>query len=263
VDDPHIGCPLSVSVSPILDRNGEMIGGVHIAKDITQQKATEERLRTLSRRLVEIQENERLYIARELHDETGQLLTLLRLDLVTLETQANQPEAVLKKVADMEKTLNAISESLRNVALALRPASLDHLGLVPALHQHLESVGERYKLKINFEPGSFQERLPANIETELYRIAQEALTNIVRHARASRVDVRLGVHNNKLIVVIEDNGNGFDPEKVPDAGHLGLFGMRERAEMIGGKLTIESKPGTGTTITVAVDYDTPLVERQA
>lgn len=221
----------------------------------SQQKATEERLRTLSRRLVEIQENERLYISRELHDEAGQLLTLLRLDLITLEAQVHQPEVILKKIADMEKTLNAISESLRNVALALRPASLDHLGLVPALRQHLESVGERYKLKIGFESEGFQERLPANIETELYRIAQEALTNIVRHAQASRVDVMLTVHDKKLVVMIADDGNGFDLEKVPDSGHLGLFGMRERAEMIGGQLLIESKPGKGTTVMVKVAYD--------
>jgi signal transduction histidine kinase len=93
------------------------------SKDITQQKATEERLRTLSRRLVEIQENERLYISRELHDEAGQLLTLLMLDLVTLETQAYQPDAVLKKVAEMEKTLQTLSENLHNVAISLRPAS--------------------------------------------------------------------------------------------------------------------------------------------
>ncbi len=247
------------SVQPVRGPDGTVEGIVLSLLDVTervraqtQQKATEERLRTLSRRLVEIQENERLYISRELHDEAGQMLTLLRLDLVTLEAQAHQPELVLKKVSEMEKTLNAISESLRNVALALRPASLDHLGLVPALRQHLESVGERYKLNVNFVSGNFQERLPANIETELYRIAQEAFTNIVRHAHASQVDVTFTVQDKKLIVIIADDGDGFDLEKVPDSGHLGLFGMRERAEMIGGQLLIESKLGKGTTLMVKV-----------
>ncbi|HET9913801.1 MAG TPA: PAS domain-containing protein [Anaerolineales bacterium] len=257
------------SVQPVMGLDGAVEGIVLSLLDVTervraqaQQKATEERLRTLSRRLVEIQENERLYISRELHDEVGQLLTLLRLDLVTLESQAYQPQAVLKKVADMEKTLNAISESLRNVALALRPASLDHLGLVPALRQHLESIGERYKLETGFESGEFQERLPANIETELYRIAQEALTNIVRHAQASRVDMTLTVRDKKLIVMIADDGTGFDPEKVPDTGHLGLFSMRERAEMIGGQFLIESKPGKGTTVMVKIAYDNPASHQE-
>ncbi|HSB01532.1 MAG TPA: PAS domain S-box protein [Anaerolineales bacterium] len=226
-----------------------------------QVRASNERLQSLSRRLVEIQENERLYIARELHDEAGQMLTALMLDLVTLETQANQPEAILKKIPEMEEALNAVSENLHNVAMALRPASLDHLGLVPALRQYVESVGERYKLKASFTAGNFQERLPANTETELYRIVQEALTNVARHAHASQVDVILTVRGHKLVVMVEDDGNGFDPEKVPDTGHLGLFGMRERAEMIGGQLVIESKPRKGTTVMVEVDYDSPIVDR--
>jgi PAS domain S-box-containing protein len=258
INDPRIGCPLLISVSPIFDRNGQVTGGVHIAKDITRQKETEERLHSLSRRLVEIQENERLYIARELHDEAGQMLALLMLDLVTLESQAHQPEAVLKKVADMEKTLHTVSENLHNVAMALRPASLDHLGLIPALRQHLNMVRERYKLKIDFKVEETQERLPANVETELYRIVQEALTNVVRHAHASEVQVTLTTLDHKLTITIEDNGEGFDPEKVPHAGHLGLFGMSERAEMIGGQLVINSKPGSGTTLMVQVDY-IPLV----
>lgn len=227
-----------------------------------QVRASSERLQSLSRRLVEIQENERLYIARELHDEAGQMLTALMLDLVTLETQADQPETVLKKVGEMEKALNAVSENLHSVAMALRPASLDHLGLVPALRQYLDSIGERYRLRVSFRAGNFQERFSANVETELYRIVQEALTNVARHARASQVDVILTVRNDKLIVMVEDDGQGFDPEKVPETGHLGVFGMRERAEMIGGQLVIESKPGKGTTVIVEVDYDSSVDHRR-
>ena len=227
-----------------------------------QVRASSERLQSLSRRLVEIQENERLYIARELHDEAGQMLTALMLDLVALESQAHHPEAVLKKVTEMEQALNAVSENLHNVAMALRPASLDHLGLVPALRQYVESIGERYRLRVSFSSGNFQERLSANMETELYRIVQEALTNVARHAHAAQVDVILTIRDCKLIVMVEDDGNGFDPENVPDTGHLGLFGMRERAEMIGGQLVIESKPGKGTTVIVEVNYDSPIVDRR-
>ena len=226
-----------------------------------QVRASNDRLQSLSHRLVEIQENERLYIARELHDEAGQMLTSLILDLRTLETHAYQPESILTKVAEMEVSLNKVSESLHNVAMALRPASLDHLGLVPALRQHVESVGEKYGLKTSFRSGKFHERLPANMETELYRIVQEALTNVVRHAHASRVDVILTVRNNKLIVIVEDDGDGFNPQSVAEEGHLGLFGIRERADMIGGKLMIESAPGKGTTLIVEVIYADLIIDR--
>ncbi len=226
-----------------------------------QVRASNDRLQSLSHRLVEIQENERLYISRELHDEAGQMLTSLILDLRTLETQAHQPEAILKKVAEMEVSLNAVSESLHSVAMALRPASLDHLGLVPALRQQVELIGEKNGLKASFRSGKFHERLPANMETELYRIVQEALTNVVRHAHASRVDVILTIRGNKLIVIVEDDGDGFNPQLVPNSGHLGLFGIRERVDMIGGKLLIESAPGKGTTLIVEVTYADSIIDR--
>ena len=226
-----------------------------------QVRASSDRLQSLSHRLVEIQENERLYIARELHDEAGQMLTSLMLDLHVLETQVYQPELILNKITEMEVTLNAVSENLHSVAMALRPASLDHLGLVPALRQHVELFGEKYGLRASFRSGKFKERLPASMETEIYRIVQEALTNVARHAHATRVDVILTVRDNKLIVIVEDDGEGFNPEKAPDSGHLGLFGMRERAEMIGGKLVIESAPGKGTTLIVEVNYADSNIDR--
>lgn len=219
-----------------------------------QVRSSNDRLQSLSHRLVEIQENERLYIARELHDEAGQMLTALMLDLHTLETQVHQPKAILKKVAEMEVALNAVSENLHSVAMALRPASLDHLGLVHALRQYVEAIGEKYGLKASFKAGMLRERLPASMETELYRVTQEAVTNVVRHANASRVDVILTIRDKKLIVIVEDDGVGFDPQQVPAEGHLGLIGVQERADMIGGKLVIESAPGKGTTLIVEVNY---------
>jgi len=219
-----------------------------------QVRSSSEHLQSLSRRLVEVQENERLYIARELHDEAGQLLTSLLVDLQLLEKEANKPKAILKIVEEMESSLNAVSENLHRVAMALRPASLDHVGLIAALRQHVESIGEKNGLMVSFRSKDFQERLPANVETVLYRIVQESLTNVVRHAQASRADVVLTVRNDKLVVIVEDDGIGFDPNSVSSGEHLGLFGMRERAEMIEGNLVIESMPGKGTTIIVEVDY---------
>jgi signal transduction histidine kinase len=220
-----------------------------------QVQASTERLQSLSRRLVELQESERLYISRELHDEAGQVLTSLLVDLRLLEKNTAQPEIILKIVSEMERSLNGVIENLHRIAMALRPASLDHVGLVAALRQHVEAVGEKHGIQARFRSGSVIERLPANVETVLYRIVQEALTNVVRHARATRVDVVLTVRARKLVVLVEDDGVGFDPDAVPGEDHLGLFGIRERAEMIGGTLVIESAPGKGTTIMLEVGYD--------
>ena len=226
-----------------------------------QVQVSSERLQSLSRRLVEVQEAERLFIARELHDEAGQMLTSLLLDLQLLEKKSSNPEAILEKVSEMEDSLNEISKSLHNVAMTIRPASLDHLGLVPALRQHVELVGEKYGLKAQFRTKGILKRLPSNIETILYRIVQESMTNVVRHARATQVDVVLTVREGNLIVLIEDDGIGFNPEEVPVENHLGLLGIRERVEMIGGRLMIESVPGEGTTVMVEVSYADSLVDR--
>ena len=226
-----------------------------------QVQASSERLQSLSRRLVEVQEAERLFISRELHDEAGQMLTSLMLDLRVLEKNSSQPEIILKKVAEMDSSLNKVSESLHNVAMTLRPASLDHLGLVPALRQHVELVEDKYGLKARFRTKGVLKRLPSNMETNLYRIVQETLTNVVRHAHATQVDVVLTVREGKLIVLIEDDGIGFNPEEVPTDSHLGLLGIRERVDMIDGNLMIESVPEEGTTIMVEVNYDNPIVDR--
>ena len=227
-----------------------------------QVQASTERLQSLSRRLVEIQENERLYISRELHDEAGQVLTSLLVDLRLLEKNAAQPDAILKIVAQMERSLNGVIENLHRMAMALRPASLDHVGLVAALRQHIDAVREKHGIDATFRSGGVMERLPANVETVLYRTVQEALTNVIRHARATRVDVVLTVRDNKLIVLVEDDGVGFDPNNVSSDDHLGLFGIRERTEMIGGTLVIESEPGKGTTIMLEVDYANTAIGRR-
>ena len=218
-------------------------------------KAGSERLQSLSHRLVTIQESERQLIARELHDEAGQMLTSLKLDLHLLGKNASQPDQVVEKVAEMEHSVDEILTNLHRLAVALRPASLDHVGLVSAIRQHVESVGEKQGFKVSFKSDEFQKRLPPNVETVLYRIVQESLTNIVRHAQATQVDVLLTDREGKLIMIIEDNGIGFNLEHLPTGDHLGLFSMRERAEMINGNLVIESTPGFGTTIKVEILED--------
>lgn len=220
-----------------------------------QVRAGRERLQSLSRRLVEVQESERHYIARELHDEAGQALTSLKVGLRLLEREAGRPEGVIAGVSELQGMVDGVLENLHRLAIDLRPASLDHLGLVAALHQYAEAISDQHGLVVQFETVRSIDPLPTDAETAVYRIVQEALTNVIRHAQATRVDVLLEQRDDKLIVLVEDNGVGFDPTAEMPRGRLGLIGLRERAEMLGGRLMLESGPGAGTTLLLEVPYD--------
>jgi signal transduction histidine kinase len=172
-----------------------------------------------------------------------------------LERDAAQPEALKLGIAELNRLVESVQENLHRLAVDLRPASLDHLGLVAALRQYVENLGDKHGLVIQFEAvGLGPERLPANIETAIYRIVQEALTNVIRHAHATRVDVLLERRGDRLAAIVEDNGIGFDVAQ-SQTGRLGLFGIRERAEMLGGTLLIESSERGGTTLVVEVSCD--------
>jgi PAS domain S-box-containing protein len=214
------------------------------------------RLQSLSHRLVEIQETERRRVARELHDEAGQTLASLMVGLRLLENEAGNPETIPARVAELKRTTDSVLENLHRLAMDLHPATLDHLGLVPALRQYVETFGRQHHLTLQFETVGFDDerRLPLEIETNLYRIVQEALANVTRHAQATHADVLLERRGQQIVVVVEDDGIGFEPETKKLSGRLGLVGMRERAEMMGGKLEIESTIGVGTTIYVEISY---------
>ena len=214
-----------------------------------------EQLQSLSRRLVEMQEAERAHVARELHDETGQALSGMLLSLSLLEQEADQPKEVKERVGELLVLVDDMLENLHRLAMNLRPATLDHLGLLPALEQYIETFKEQYGIETQFEVVNLgSDRLPPEMETALYRIVQESLTNIVRHAQATRIDVLVARRDNQVVTIVEDNGGGFDPESAMQASRLGLLGMRERAEMLNGRLVIESVPGSGTTVLVEVPY---------
>jgi signal transduction histidine kinase len=214
-------------------------------------------MQTLSRRLVEVQENERRTVARELHDEAAQALVSLRYGLQLLERETGG-EGVAARVAELKQTTDAVIESLHRLAGALRPASLDLVGLEAALRQHLHTIESKWPLTVRFKArGLNGARLPAAVETALYRVVQEAVTNVVRHAAATRIDVLVERRDGRVVVVVEDDGNGFVPATAGGTERLGLIGMRERAEALGGTLTIESAPGEGTTIAVEVACDDP------
>jgi signal transduction histidine kinase len=218
--------------------------------------AGSERLQTLSRKLVELQEDERRRVSRELHDEAGQALTSLLFTLRLLEREAGPDGAVAARTEDLRRIADSVQETLHRVATDLRPVALDHLGLVPALQQLVGNLSTSGGPSVVLETvGLGDHRLPPDVETALYRIAQEAVTNAVRHAGARDIAVVLERREGHVVLIIEDDGRGFDADLASRSGRLGMIGMRERAEMLGGRLLMESSPGSGTTIVVEVPHD--------
>jgi signal transduction histidine kinase len=227
-----------------------------------RMQASKARLQTVSRRLVEAQERERRHVARELHDEAGQALASLRFGLRLLEREVAEGGGVTVRVAELIRTTDAVIDGLHRLAADLRPASLDHLGLDAALRQFSRSAAATFGLDVRFKARGFTgERLPAVVETALFRVVQEAVTNVVRHARASRVDVLLEHRGDRVLAMVEDDGIGFEPDRVQRGEHFGLLGLRERAEALDGSLTVESAPGAGTTVVVEVASADPHPDR--
>jgi PAS domain S-box-containing protein len=227
-----------------------------------QMQASTQRLQALSRRIVEVQESERRHIARELHDEAGQALVSLRYGLRMLERQIDLGDSITEKVSELVNRTDAVIDGLHRLAADLRPASLDHLGLEAALRQYSRSAATETGLAVRFKARGFtEERLGPAVETALYRVVQEAVANVVRHARATCVDIFVRHRGESIMLMIEDDGVGFDERLVPLDGHFGLLGMRERAAALGGTLTVESTPGAGTTIVVEVPIDNPNSDR--
>ena len=215
-----------------------------IAFDLSQRVS-----RDAMRRVVEAQELERRRLARELHDETGQALTSILLGLKTLERSVETKQG-RDGVAAVRDLVVATLQDVRRLAVELRPAALDDFGLAPALERLVETVRQDTPVDVDLEIGIGDERLPTDVETTMYRIVQEALTNIAKHAAATRISILLTRKERAVVVVVEDDGDGFDAAD-PTAG-LGLAGMRERVTLLGGQLRIETSPGRGTTIAAEV-----------
>jgi two-component system, NarL family, sensor histidine kinase DevS len=215
-----------------------------VAVDLSQRVA-----RDALRRAVAAQELERRRLARELHDETGQALTSVLLGLKAVE-DAGSPEEMRAAGAELRELVVQTLQDVRRLAVELRPRALDDFGLVPALERLTGSLAEQTGIAVDFESALGDERLPSELETALYRIVQESLTNIVKHARATRASVFVARREGVVVVVIEDDGAGFDPGRASDG--LGLLGMKERAELVDGTLTIESRKDGGTTILAEV-----------
>jgi PAS domain S-box-containing protein len=216
-------------------------------QDITERYQIEEELRLLSFRLVQIQEEERRNISRELHDQVGQVLTVLKLTLDRAVPLCS-PE-VKKQLEDGVNNIAELISIVRNISLSLRPSMLDDLGLLPTLFWYFDRFTTQTGIKVDFKHSGLERRFPPEITIAAYRIIQEALTNVTRYSGADRVSVHAWNTPGRIAVKIADKGKGFDPEAIDPRTSSGLHGMRERVRLLGGTLSIESAPGTGTVLT--------------
>jgi signal transduction histidine kinase len=208
----------------------------------------------LLEQIITAQEEERRRIARELHDETGQSLTSLTLGLASI-TQSYEVGDIHRKAVELRALAGRTLDEVHNLSRGLRPSILDDLGLVPALERHLQEYQSR-GLRVDLHALGLEGRLPGPVEIAVYRIVQEALTNIVKHAAASAVSVLLERRDGAVRIIVEDDGRGFELHRVLASGDadrgLGLHGMHERAVLLGGSLTVESAPGRGTTVFASI-----------
>lgn len=239
-----------LSIAPVRDRGGSLSHFIGIARDISERKRVEMTLQQLSRRVLEAQETERRRVARELHDELGQSLTAIKINLQSQVMFGEHPPSDLE--AENIRIVEDAIQQVRRLAMALRPSLLDDLGLIPALRWITEQSAQRLGLAIAFNSDLDDVRFPSDIETACFRVAQEAITNIARYARAHHVAIRLLRDGDLLEMRIEDDGCGFDVENMRQRAVLGtsmgVLGMQERAMLVGGTLDIQSAPSEGCTI---------------
>lgn len=236
--------------------DGKPVGFHNIARDVTDERKMRDNLRYYLRQVLRAQEEERKRISRELHDDTSQSLLLLihGLDALTSSPGTRLSKQVRENVTQLHKLAVEILVGLRRYAQELRPAILDDLGLVAAVEWVADNVSRERGISVSVEMAGSEHDLSPETRLVLFRIAQEALTNIKRHSEATRASVKLECEVGRTIMTVSDNGRGFElPQRLGDLariGGLGLTGMRERARLLGGTLRVESKPGEGTVITV-------------
>jgi len=230
----------------------------HYSQLLEQSHRLQEQLRLLSRQLLVAQEEERKRISRELHDEIAQTLTGINVRLAALKMEATvNTKGLQKKITRTQRMVEKSVNIVHQFARELRPAVLDDLGLIPALHSFVKSFSKQAGIHIRLTVFAEVEKLDNAKRTVLYRVAQEALTNVARHAQASRVDVSIRKLPGAARMEIKDNGKSFEAQRVMDSKRntrLGLIGMRERLEMVGGSFGVESAPGKGTTIRAQIPF---------
>ncbi|MFC1828834.1 PAS domain-containing protein [Thermodesulfobacteriota bacterium] len=238
--------------------NIEYVSGVFF--DITDRKRTEAQIRNLTQQLMKAQENERRRIARELHDIAAQNLSLLKIGWDTLfDDLSAVPVNVRQKISELSRLLQGSITAVRNMAYDLRPPGLDQLGLVRTVYQYCEEFSDKNNIHIDFSAAGLDDlRIPFDTEINLYRLIQEALWNVKKHAEAKHVAVRLVASYPNIILRIEDDGRGFDARTVlvsaSNEKRMGLRSMEERVRLLDGKIKVQSRPEEGTKILIEVPH---------
>ncbi len=229
---------------------------------IAKLQQSEHARQELLRQLINAQEEERRRIARELHDQLGQEVTVLRVNLAALA--ASPPELAVERMARIQQYIAQLDTTVDRLALELRPMALDDVGLRSAVQDHIQQWSRHTGIAVEFVAvGANDVPVRPEIETAIYRIVQEALTNVLKHARARHVSVILEQYPHQIRVIVEDDGQGFDADThaaAQAAGSIGLLGMHERVALLGGVLTIESEPGEGTTLFLLIPISSTLAQ---
>lgn len=249
-----------LSLDPIHDPAGELTGAVHVIHDITERKQAEialrdslEQLRNLSARLESAREQERTRIAREIHDELGHALTVLKMDVAWVAARfGSEPEALAERTRSMSSLIDRTIGTVRAIATELRPSLLDDLGLLAAIEWEAAEFERRTGIRTRVAGPDRPPALDDERATAVFRIVQEALTNVARHAHAGSVAVRLESGPEGVVLEVRDDGRGVTAAEVAASGSLGIIGMRERARAAGGRMTLEGKPGGGTRLRVTL-----------
>lgn len=246
---------IQLASSMVLNRD-EPIMFQHIARDVTEQKRMQENLAFYLRQATRAQEEERKRISRELHDDTIQALVVLSRQLDSLTSSKELAETVRSRVEELWQQTNNIIHGVRRLSQDLRPAALDRLGLLPALEWLASDIAEYSGIETKISVTGTERRLPEEVELVLFRITQEALRNVWRHAQATKAEIKVEFDTDRTRITVSDNGKGFNvPVKIGDLARdskLGLAGIQERAQLVGGVLAVQSEPGKGTTISVDI-----------
>lgn len=255
-----------VASSPLANGSGQLVGTLHMVAEISERKRMEEqlrqsgeRLRLLASHLEKVREEERSWIAREIHDELGQGLTALKLELAGLERRlarssgsSTEKEVLRERIREMSRSVDNTIRAVREICTQLHPPILDNLGLEAAIEWQLAEFERKTGVSCLFHPWDHEPGLDMGKTTALFRVFQELLTNAARHSEASRIEVRLHANPEFVILELRDNGRGIGEEAIRGAGGLGLLGIRERVALLGGKMILEGHPGEGTRAEVCI-----------